>query len=140
VSVSKEIFNFMFDKSTVVTVYMKTGSSMKLHALSQELIILNIGIFYLTTYGDLSLPQPFLYITDIPYVWSDSTWFANIESYYNISLRTSRGDLTVAESQLVPNRVLVLRANITFERINIYAIKRGVYRNRNILFNIGDYY
>jgi hypothetical protein len=69
---------------------------------------------------------------------SDSTWASNIENYYNVSNRLLRGDITADDSIIVPNRILVLRSNVTFERINMFAITRCIYRNKNTLFNFGN--
>lgn len=40
---------------------------MTLHNLYKPLIINNIALFTLSSYGDQSLPFPVLYIVDIPY-------------------------------------------------------------------------
>jgi hypothetical protein len=49
---AKEIFNFMYETETDVTVYVKRGTSMKLYYGIQPIILLNIKNYTMTTYGD----------------------------------------------------------------------------------------
>ena len=66
-SPAKEIFNFMYDLETNFTVYHARGTTYKLYYGIMPIIILNLEIYYLTDYGDPSLPKPYVYVTDIPY-------------------------------------------------------------------------
>ena len=69
----KEIFNFMYEKDTDYTVFHKRGTSMKHYYGVMPIIILNIKMYNLTTYGDPKLANPYVYITDHEYLWADST-------------------------------------------------------------------
>ena len=69
----KEIFNFMYDVGTNYTVYHKRGTTMKIYYGLMPLILLNLRMYTLTTYGNSSLAKPYVYVTDHPYLWPDST-------------------------------------------------------------------
>lgn len=49
---AKEIFNFMYELSTYFTVFHKRGTSMKHYYGIMPIIILNIQMYNLTTYGN----------------------------------------------------------------------------------------
>lgn len=51
-SPAKEIFNFMYEKDTVFTVYHKRGTSMKHYYGIMPIIIVNVKMYNLFTYGD----------------------------------------------------------------------------------------
>jgi hypothetical protein len=95
---AKEIFNFMYETETDVTVYHKRGTSMKLYYGIQPIILLNLKNYTLTTYGNSSEAKPYVYITDHEYQWPDSTLFSLAEIYYNTTLRVERGDMYEAEA------------------------------------------
>ena len=62
-SPAKEIFNFMYEKDTVFTVYHRRGTSMKHYYGLMPIIILNVKMYNLLTYGNQSLAKPRVYIT-----------------------------------------------------------------------------
>jgi len=82
-SPAKEIFNFMYEKDTIFTVYHKRGTSMKHYYGIMPIIIVNVKMYYLLPYGDPALPKPRIYVTGHDYLWPDSTLFSLAETYYD---------------------------------------------------------
>jgi hypothetical protein len=64
---SKEILNFMYSSLTNITTFIKTGTSMYFHEQSMPHYSLNLKMFKIISYGDIHLPNPIIYLTDIPY-------------------------------------------------------------------------
>jgi hypothetical protein len=82
-SPAKEIFNFMYEKDTVFTVYHYRGTSMKHYYGIMPIIIVNVKMYNLLTYGNDSLPNPRIYVTGHDYLWPDSTLFSLAETFYD---------------------------------------------------------
>ena len=68
-------------------------------------------MYHLVDYGDPSLPKPYVYITDIPYQWPDSTLFSIAETYYNLSYRISKGDISSSEASQFFLKFNIFRAS-----------------------------
>ena len=63
----KEIFNFMYENTTMYTVYHFRGTSMYQYYGIMPIIILGVQMYNLSTYGDFNLHKPKIYVTNIPY-------------------------------------------------------------------------
>jgi hypothetical protein len=117
-SPAKEIFNFMYEKSTVFTVFHRMGTSMKHYYGIMPIIILNVQLYNLTTYGDNSLANPRIYITGHEYLWPDSTLFSLAELYYDFNTRVSRGDMDISESTIFFLKFNVFRSNMYMKNLD----------------------
>jgi hypothetical protein len=72
-SPAKEIFNFMYSPLTNYTVYHMRGTNLTMYYAIMPIILLNLEMYTLTTYGNESLPKPYVTITDTEYLWPAST-------------------------------------------------------------------
>ena len=95
---SKEILNFMYEIDTNYTVYIKRGTVYKLYYGLMPIVIVNIGWYNMTTYGDSSLPNPYVYIVGHEYLWPDSTMYLLAETYYDFATRVARKDMDESEA------------------------------------------
>lgn len=76
---SVEILNFMYEKTTNYTTYVKRGTSLKMYYGLMPIVIVNIDTYNLTTY-DSSPNNPRVYITGHEYLWPESTLFSIAEN------------------------------------------------------------
>ncbi len=117
-SPAKEIFNFMYEKDTVFTVYHHRGTSMKHYYGIMPIIIVNVKMYNLFTYGNESLANPRIFVTGHDYLWPDSTLFSLAETFYDFSTRVSRGDMDVSESTKFFLKFNIFRSSMTMKRID----------------------
>jgi hypothetical protein len=108
----KEIFNFMFEKTTNFTVNHMRGTSMKLYYGVMPIVLVNIDTYTLTNYGDQSLKKPHVYITGHEYIWPGSSFFSISEEYYALDMRVSRGDMASQEASTFFLKFNVFRGNL----------------------------
>ena len=66
-SASKEVFNWVYEPQSNVTILIKRGTSFKGYYLLQMVYILNLNMFNISTYGNPSLPNPRLFHVDWSY-------------------------------------------------------------------------
>lgn len=111
-SPAKEVFNFMYERETVLTVYHLRGTSMKHYYGVMPIILLNTKMHTLDVYGDPRLPKPHVYITGHDYLWPDSSLYSVAETYYNLNLRVARGDMDPSESNRYFLKFNVFRSNL----------------------------
>jgi hypothetical protein len=111
-SPAKEIFNFMYERDTMFTVYHMRGTSMKHYYGIMPLIIVNVKMYNLFTYGDPAHKKPYVYVTGHDYLWPDSTLFSLAESYYDLNTRVNRGDMDISESKKFFLKFSVFRSSI----------------------------
>ena len=67
-----ELLNLVYNSSSVANIYVKRNTSTKLYFVSRYIYILNMQNVSVSTYGDPSLPNPKLYVTNWPYTLPDS--------------------------------------------------------------------
>ena len=121
----KEIFNFMYSKETDFTVYHKRGTTMKAYYGLMPLILLNLRMYKLTTYGNPMLADPYVYVTDHPYSWPDSTQFSLAENYYDFATRVARKDMDDSEATKFFLKFNIFRSNLTIENLDFQSIMFG---------------
>ena len=90
---AKEILNFMYEKATNVTVYIKRGTTLSHYYGLMPIVSLKLTLFLLIPYGPESLPNPYVYVRDNPYQWPDSSLFSLAEDYYDFATRVASGDM-----------------------------------------------
>lgn len=134
-SPAKEIFNFMYEKDTIFTVYHMRGTSMKHYYGIMPIIIVNVKNYLLTTYGNSSLPKPYVYITGHDYLWPDSTLFSLAETYYDFSTRVSRGDMDVSESTKFFLKFNVFRSSMHIQSLDFQSIMFGDAWSNPLIFS-----
>lgn len=132
---AKEIFNFMYEAETDFTVYHKRGTTMKTYYGLMPLIILNIKNYTLTAYGDAAQAKPYVYITDHPYQWSDSSLFMLIEEYYDFDVRLTRGDWDSSEASTLFLKFNVFRSSLTIDQIDFQSIMFGDAYSNPLVFS-----
>eukprot|EP00347_Sterkiella_histriomuscorum_P017693 403348360 len=131
----KEIFNFMHERETYYTVYHKRGTSMKMYYGIMPLIILNIQMYKLTTYGNQSLAKPYVYITDHEYLWPDSSLVSIAETYYDFTTRVSRGDMDTSEATKFFLKFNVFRGSLYIQDIDFQSIMFGDAWSNPLIFS-----
>ncbi|CDW85403.1 UNKNOWN [Stylonychia lemnae] len=124
-SPAKEIFNFMYERDTDFTVFHKRGTSMKHYYGIMPIIIVNIKMYNLTTYGDPELAKPYVYITDHEYLWPDSTMVSLAESTYDFNTRVNRGDMDISEATKFFLKFNVFRGSMYIKDIDFQSIMFG---------------
>lgn len=134
-SPAKEIFNFMYEGATVFTVYHRRGTSMKHYYGIMPIIIVNVQLYNLTTYGDSSLPKPRVFITGHDYLWPDSTIFSLAETYYDFGTRVGRGDMDVSESTKFFLKFNVFRSSMTIYSMDFQSIMFGDAWSNPLIFS-----
>lgn len=88
----------MYEKTTEATTYVKRGTTLKAYYGVMPIVLVNLKRYTLKTYGNFSLPKPYVYITGHDYLWPDSTLFSVAETYYDFNKRVTRGDMDVSEA------------------------------------------
>ena len=112
-SAAKEIFNFMYVNTTVATVFIKRGTTTKIYYNIMSIYVLNVKSFTITSYGDLALPNPRVFMPSFQYLWPDSTLFSLSELSNNLTYRQKLGDISTTEAAVQISRVGVLRSNFS---------------------------
>ena len=82
-SPAKEILNFMYLKATNVTVFVARNTTLSHYYGLMPMVLMNINMYTMLTYGDSSLKKPYVYIRDNPYQWPDNTLFSVAEIFYD---------------------------------------------------------
>lgn len=114
----KEIFNFMYSTETNFTVYHKRGTYLKHYYGIMPIILVNLKMYKLTTYGDPLLPNPRVYITDHTYLWPDSSLFSIAETYYDFATRVARGDMSDSEATKFFLKFNIFRSNLIIQGLD----------------------
>jgi hypothetical protein len=134
-SPAKEIFNFMHDKETSFTVYHHRGTSMKHYYGVMPIIIVNVKMYTLLAYGNVTLPKPRVYITGHDYLWPDSTLFSLAENQYDFPTRVQRGDMDVSESTKFFLKFNIFRSSMTIKNIDFQSIMFGDAWSNPLIFS-----
>lgn len=124
-SPAKEVFNFMYSSDTVTTTYVMRGTSMFIYYGLMPIIYLNINQANILPYGPSNLPKPYIYVTDVPYQWPDSTLFSLAETNNNVNLRVSRGDMQQSEASTYFLKFNIFRASLYVKSIDFQSIMFG---------------
>ena len=132
---SKEIFNFMYEKATDYTVFIKRGTSLKHYYGLAPIIILNIKLCTIRDYGESAMAKPYIYVTDHEYQWSDSSLFAMVQLSYDFATRVARGDMDVSESTKFFLKLNVFRGSLTLLNIDWQSIMFGDAWSNPLLFS-----
>lgn len=114
----KEIFNFMYENTTMYTVYHFRGTSMYQYYGIMPIIILGVQMYNLSTYGDFNLHKPKIYVTNIPYQWPDSSLFSLAEIYYDSATRLARGDWSIEEATTFFLKFNVFRSSMVVSSLD----------------------
>ena len=117
-SPAKEIFNFMYSSDTVMTTYVMRGTSMFIYYGLMPIIFLSINQANIMPYGPSNLAKPYVYVTDVPYQWPDSTLFSIAEINNNVNLRVSRGDMQQSEASTYFLKFNIFRASLYVKSID----------------------
>ena len=137
---AKEIFNFMFDKDTQFTVYHKRGITLKLYYGVMPIVMVNVKRYTLKTYGNFSLPNPYVYITGHEYLWADSTLYSVAETYYDFNRRVARGDMDVSEATKFFLKFNVFRSSLQIIDIDFQSIMFGDAWSNPLIFSFDAKY
>lgn len=132
-SPAKEIFNFMYETDTVYTVYHMRGTSFKNYYGIMPIIVLNVKMYNLFTYGTGA--QPYVYITGHDYLWPDSTLFSVAETYYDFNTRVTRGDMDVSESTKFFLKFNVFRSSMHIKGLDFQSIMFGDAWSNPLIFS-----
>lgn len=132
-SPAKEVFNFMYERDTMFTVYHMRGTSFKAYYGVMPIIVLNVKMYNLFTYG--TGPQPYVYITGHDYLWPDSTLFSLAESYYDFGTRVARGDMDVSESTKFFLKFNIFRSSMYIKGLDFQSIMYGDAWSNPLIFS-----
>jgi hypothetical protein len=76
---ARETLNFMYSKLTNVTVFVMRGTDLDFYYGVAPIVLLNVNLFMITTYGKETDKNPYVWIRNNPYQYAGSTIFSLYE-------------------------------------------------------------